>query len=229
MNVSVVIPVINGERFVARAIESVFRQRDDDPGLRLQIIVVDNGSTDGTVDCVHRDFGDSVTLVHEPRPGAGCARNAGVAMADSPWIAFLDADDLWLPGKLREQGRYLAARPEMAMVFCHGVEFSDPPGVFPFDGSTKEYLHAAGMLARRAALDAAGPFPETRCGEFIAWFGWTQTLGLKSNVLPGLFVKRRIHAHNSTRDGRGRAEYAQAMKWLLDRRRGHAAEGVPRP
>ena len=81
----------------------------------------------------------------------------------------------------------------------------------------------SGLLARREVFDVAGPLPEFRCGEFIAWYGWAQTLGLKSLVVPGSFVRRRVHTANTTRNRQGLAEYTQAMHWLMERRRAHAA------
>jgi glycosyltransferase involved in cell wall biosynthesis len=222
-SVSVVIPAHNAARFIGQAIESVFQQCEAAADLDLDVIVVDNTSTDATCDVVQRDFGSKVRLLHEPKPGAACARNAGIAAATAPLIAFLDADDLWLPGKLADQFAALGAQPDVSLVFCHGAEFSDPPAAFPCNLESRPFLHPSGLLARREAFDIAGPLPEFRCGEFIAWYGWAQTLGLKSLVAPGSFVRRRVHADNTTRDRQGLAEYTQAMHWLMERRRAHAA------
>ena len=222
-SVSVVIPAHNAARFIGQAIESVFQQCEAAADLDLDVIVVDNASTDATCDVVQRDFGSKVRLLHEPKPGAACARNAGIAAATAPLIAFLDADDLWLPGKLADQSAALGGQPDVSLVFCHGAEFSDPPAAFPCNLESRPFLHPSGLLARREAFDIAGPLPEFRCGEFIAWYGWAQTLGLKSLVAPGSFVRRRVHADNTTRDRQGLAEYTQAMHWLMERRRSHAA------
>jgi glycosyltransferase involved in cell wall biosynthesis len=222
-SVSVVIPAYNAARFIGQAIESVFQQREAAANLDLDVIVVDNASTDATCDCVQRDFGSKVRLLREPKPGAACARNTGIAVATAPLIAFLDADDLWLPGKLAEQCAALNARPDVSLVFCHSAEFSDPPAAFPCNPESRPCMGLSGLLARREVFDAAGPLPEFRCGEFIAWYGWAQTLGLKSLVVPGSFVRRRVHGDNTTRNRQGLAEYTQAMHWLMERRRAHAA------
>jgi glycosyltransferase involved in cell wall biosynthesis len=222
-SVSVVIPAHNAARFIGQALESVFLQREAAADLDLDVIVVDNASTDATGEGVQRDFGSTVRLVHEPKPGAACARNTGIAAATAPLIAFLDADDLWLPGKLAEQCAALAALPDASLVFCHGAEFSDAPAAYPCNPEARPFVHPSGLLARREVFDIAGPLPEFRCGEFIAWYGWTQTLGLKSLVVPGSFVRRRAHSDNTTRNRQGLAEYTQAMHWLMERRRAHAA------
>ncbi len=222
-SVSVVIPAHNAARFIGQAIESVFQQREAAADLDLDVIVVDNASTDATCDCVQRDFGSKVRLVHEPKPGAACARNAGIAAATAPLIAFLDADDLWLPGKLAEQSAALSTKPDVSLVFCHGAEFSDPQAAFPCNEESRPFISPSGLLARHDVFEIAGPLPEFRCGEFIAWYGWAQTLGLKSLVVPGSLVRRRVHTDNTTRNRQGLAEYTQAMHWLMERRRAHAA------
>ena len=222
-SVSVVIPAHNAARVIGQAIESVFLQCEAAANLDLDVIVVDNASTDTTSDCVERDFGSKVRLVHEPKPGAACARNTGIAAATAPLIAFLDADDLWLPRKLAEQTTALTAQPGVSLVFCHGAEFSDPPAAFPRNTDSRPFMGPSGLLARREVFDVAGPLPEFRCGEFIAWYGWAQTLGLKPLVVPGSFVRRRVHADNTTRNRQGLADYTQAMHWLMERRRCHAA------
>ena len=120
MKVSVIVPVLNGESFLPAALESVLVQTRQLPELELELIVVDNGSEDGTVAMVKEAFGGRVQLVEEPRRGIAQARNAGLALATAPLIALLDADDIWRPDKLALQCRWLDAHPEHALLFCHG-------------------------------------------------------------------------------------------------------------
>lgn len=102
--VSVVIPVYNGEQTIKRALDSVFAQTF--PG--LEVIVVDDASTDGTVDVVAQYKDDRLTLIRSPEnQGAGAARNKGIAEARGRWVAFLDADDAWKPSKLEKQIAFL--------------------------------------------------------------------------------------------------------------------------
>ena len=93
---SVIIPLFDKARFVVDTIESVFAQRHP----ALEIIVVDDASTDGGADLVERTFGDQVTVMRQPNAGPGPARNRGVEAARGDWIAFLDADDRWRPDHL---------------------------------------------------------------------------------------------------------------------------------
>ena len=113
-SISVVVPCYNAERWIASTLRSVLAQ--DWPG--LEIIVVDDGSCDGSATVVAREF-PQVTLVRQPNAGVAAARNCGIERARGDWVAFVDADDIWLPGKLRAQWRALAALPEARMA-CSG-------------------------------------------------------------------------------------------------------------
>jgi glycosyltransferase involved in cell wall biosynthesis len=97
---SVVIPTWNRARLVCDAVNSVLVQRHGE----VQVIVVDDASTDGTVDLLEREFGARITLLRlEHRRGPGGARNAGARLTRGEFVAFLDSDDVWLPGKLEAE------------------------------------------------------------------------------------------------------------------------------
>src|SRR3569833_81721 len=98
MKVSVVIPAWNAQACLSRAIRSVLAQTLPP----FEILVVDDGSTDATPSLV-RQFGSPVRLIHQGHAGAAAARNTGIAAASGEYIAFLDADDEWLPRKLQRQ------------------------------------------------------------------------------------------------------------------------------
>jgi glycosyltransferase involved in cell wall biosynthesis len=101
--VSVVIPVWNRANVIAPAIDSILAQRLPGPDWSLQIIVVDDGSTDGLADAL-RPYGAVITCIrHERNAGAAAARNTGIAAASGDLLAFLDSDDVWLPDKLVNQ------------------------------------------------------------------------------------------------------------------------------
>lgn len=112
--VSVVIPTYNRLALVVEAVESVLAQSHEG----LELIVVDDGSTDGTMEALERRFAgdDRVRLLRQPNGGTASARNRGVAEARAPWTAFLDSDDLWDPGYLASQLALLAASPEVDTV-----------------------------------------------------------------------------------------------------------------
>jgi hypothetical protein len=111
MFVSVVIPVWNGERYLAEAVESVLAQTHTD----FELIIVDDGSTDGTAQIAEsyarRD--PRVRLVRQPNQGVAAARNTGLEVARAPWVACLDHDDLMLSHRLERQIAFIAEHPEV--------------------------------------------------------------------------------------------------------------------
>ncbi len=119
--IAVVIPAYNRARHVASALESVLAQTR----APSEIIVVDDGSTDDTA-AVAESFGANV--LRQSNAGVSAARNAGVRIARSPWIAFLDSDDLWAANKLDVQWEALEACHETGMVFSDFSYFDDATG-----------------------------------------------------------------------------------------------------
>jgi glycosyltransferase involved in cell wall biosynthesis len=117
---SVVIPTWNRARLVAEAVESALAQGEG----RVEVVVVDDGSTDGTAEELARRFGRRIVLLRRPRRGGvGAARNAGVARASGELIAFLDSDDLWLPGKLDAELALFGRFPEAEAVVSDSLTF----------------------------------------------------------------------------------------------------------
>jgi hypothetical protein len=176
--ISVVIPTYNCAHLLGDAIESV---RIQDWG-ELEIVVVDDGSTDGTVALLSSLGGPDLVVVKQENCGPAAARNAGIRRASGDWIAFLDADDLWLPGKLRGQVNALCARPNAAFSFTDALVRNSsgaetvvavPDG----DGDILWHLLAGprfgvgSVLIRRDRLDRIGLFdPALRMGE--DWDMW---------------------------------------------------------
>src|SRR5579885_1878648 len=109
--VSVVMPVHNGARYLAEALESVFAQTFRD----FEVIVVDDGSTDETP-AILRGYGDRLAVISREQGGACAARNLGAERTAAPYVAFLDHDDRWYPRKLEQQTAVLDARPEVVLV-----------------------------------------------------------------------------------------------------------------
>ncbi|MDR5708499.1 MAG: glycosyltransferase family 2 protein, partial [Armatimonadota bacterium] len=111
--VSLVIPAHNAEAYLREALDSVFAQtRPPD-----EVIVVDDGSLDRTPE-IAASYGDRVRLVRQPNRGEAAARNTGVRVAQGELIAFLDADDAWLPGYLTSQLRVYETSGGNCLVFC---------------------------------------------------------------------------------------------------------------
>jgi glycosyltransferase involved in cell wall biosynthesis len=169
--VTVVIPAYNAAAFIRQAIDSVLTQTWP---LR-EILVIDDGSTDATGQ-VLEDYGDSVRVVHKPNGGLSSARNRGIREAEGDLIAFLDADDRWLPDKLARQVKLMADHPDIG--FCSTKTLVETPdgepsgewacpivqdtllktlflqnGAIPGSGS--------GVMARRKLFDLVGLFDES--------------------------------------------------------------------
>ena len=174
---SVVIPCFNAERYVRAALDSVFAQTFTD----FELIVVDDGSADGTVAAV-RECGGSVRLLQQTNQGAGAARNLGIEEASGEYLAFLDADDLWFPWSLQVMKEAIDAN-NAALVFGEVVEFSggepQPPAsaggflctryAHPLDAylgcGYRRYLSPAMALRREVALGVGGYPPGRINGE----------------------------------------------------------------
>ena len=223
MKVSVIIPVRDGERYIADAIGSVLEQTKPP----AELLVVDDASKDETATIVSQYSGSGVRLIQQPPRGAAAARNRGVKLARHELMAFLDADDLWTSTKLEQQCAELQCNATLDMVFGHVRQFVSPE----VDPATRARLrcpsesvpgHLAGtMLIRRESFEKVGVF-ETgwAIGEFLAWYARAQLLGLREKMIPTVLLMRRLHRTNQgilKRSERG--DYVRVMKKILDRRR----------
>src|SRR5580692_1468311 len=110
---SCVVPCYNSEPFLAAAIDSILAQEHRP----LEIIVVDDGSTDASAEIAER-YGEPVSLIRQSNRGPGAARNRGILAATGQYLCFLDADDLYRPGKLTAQLAELEAHPEAELCLC---------------------------------------------------------------------------------------------------------------
>jgi glycosyltransferase involved in cell wall biosynthesis len=116
--VSAIIPVRNGERTLARAIDSALEQRFNGTS---EVIVVDDGSTDSTADIIKR-YGSRVVALHRSWSGLAATRNAGVKVSHGNYLAFLDADDIWLPEKFARSVPLLEQDPGCTLVYHDAIE-----------------------------------------------------------------------------------------------------------
>lgn len=213
--ITVVIPLYQAEPYIAEALDSIRAQtlRPD------HVIVVDDGSTDNGPALVAAR--SDVELVRRPHQGIPPTMQAGLALARSEFIAFLDADDRWLSGKLALQHAYLHAHPDLAMVFGHARRFvMTDSGERILD--TMPGLSGIGGLFRRSAFDRV-PLLSENAGNhwFIDWYNRAHEAGLASRLLPDLVCERRIHDTNHSivcRDDQRRT-YFTAIKAKLERAR----------
>jgi glycosyltransferase involved in cell wall biosynthesis len=111
--VSVVIPAFNARRYVGQAIKSALDQTYPE----IEVILVDDGSTDGTAE-VPETCDPRVRVIAQPNRGVAMARNAGIEASSGDYVAFLDADDLWLPSKIARQMSIATRSREVGLVFC---------------------------------------------------------------------------------------------------------------
>ena len=219
--ISVIIPVYNGEKYLAESIRSAMNQQRAD----VEILVVDNGSTDATP-AVARMFPSARYLRLEQR-GLAKALNYGVEQSQGAFIAFLDADDLWTPDKLSIQLEATARNAAIDMVFGHVEQFISPELADP----AKERLHIrdkrlpgrvkSTLLIRKKSFSKVGPFEESLdFADFIDWYMRAEERKLKELMLPDVLALRRIHGGNlGYTDRDKRVEYVRAIKRGLDRRR----------
>jgi glycosyltransferase involved in cell wall biosynthesis len=176
MTISVVIPAYNAEKYIARTISSVLAQTTKPD----EIIIVDDGSTDNTASEIKK-FADSVTYIHQQNAGASVARNTGIEHAKSDWIAFLDADDQWLPTHLQCQHQILERNPQLA--------WSTANFEICFCNDNKSQIKLDPDISKN--LLAGKDYFENYFEAFIAGStGWTGTMLIKKNALKecGMFT-----------------------------------------
>ena len=207
MRVSVVIPTCNRAHFVRQAITSVLQQDYPD----IELIVVDDGSRDGTA-AVVSGFGPDVRYLWQENRGVSAARNRGVAVSTGDLIAFLDSDDLWLPSKVSAQVGYFAAHA--AAQACHtdevwirhGVRVNErrihrKQGGWQFLASLPRCLISPStIMLRRTLWDRLGGFDESlpACEDYDLWLRLTAVVPV--GFLPKrLVVKRGGHADQLSR------------------------------
>lgn len=220
--VSVIIPTFNGRRHIGETLESVLSQSYGS----LEVIVVDDGSSDLTADLV-AEVAPQAVLIRQEQRGHPAARNRGVKASTGSFLSFLDHDDLWDRAKIEHQMDCFRADPELDLVFGHIQNFFSaeldeeerrrlPVPLHPLPG-----LLQGAMLARRSSFLAVGPFSEEReMGDFVDWYGRAMILQSRTHMLPGTVLHRRIHTTNYQRTHQHlRRLYLPAIKQLLDRRR----------
>ncbi len=220
--ISCIVPVFNGERYLGEALDSIFAQTYRP----LEVIVVDDGSTDGTPDVVAR-YGEQVAYLKQANAGPAAARNRGLSVAKGEFVAFLDADDLWHEEKLARQMARFRARPELELCITHIKNFWVPelkheeerlrntPVARDQPGSSQTWL------ARRALFERVGMFDATLVHrDVMDWMMRLRRQGGVSETLNEVLVYRRIHKNNLNRQrSTFEDELLSMAKSSLDRRR----------
>jgi glycosyltransferase involved in cell wall biosynthesis len=197
--VSVIVPVYNGERHLRDALESILAQ-DYRP---IEVIVVDDGSTDRSAEIV-RQFSE-IRLISQPNQGPAAARNRGILASRGSLIAFLDQDDLWVPGKLTKQLAYLGAHPEVRFVITMQQMFLEPGEARPY-WLKPELLDQPGpgfmpstLLSRRELFDSLGLFDASySTSSDTDWFFRAKDRGVAMATIPEVLLHKRVHGGNQS-------------------------------
>jgi len=222
-SISVMIGVYNAAPYLGEAIESALVQTRRP----LEIIVVDDGSTDGSGE-VARRFGKPVIVVRQENAGNGAARNHAVRLASGDVFAFLDADDRFTPNKLELQWRALEADPALDVVFGYVREFVSPEltaeqvaSIRPPTPEPRPWTAPNLMLIRRESFVRIGPFAEDlKVGVTVDWYARARDAGVREAMLDDVVLERRLHlTNNGLRESDSRAQYLRVLRASLERRR----------
>ena len=194
--VSVIVPVYNGVKFIAEAIESICAQNYHP----LEIIIVDDGSTDDTSKIVQSY--KNIRYIYQPNQGVAAARNTGIKNSSGELIAFLDADDLWEHNKLNVQVDCLLMHPNIGYILGRQQNFLELGIDKPF-WLRKEHLlndHVGflpTLMIRRRIFDKVGLFnTDYIISSDVEWFSRVKDACIPMMVVPEIVLFRRIHSTN---------------------------------
>jgi glycosyltransferase involved in cell wall biosynthesis len=198
--ISCIIPVYNAAAYLAEAVDSVLAQTVEPD----EIIIVDDGSTDGSLDVAAR-YETRLKLVRQENRGPASARNHGLRLAGGELVTFLDADDIWARDKTALQCAVLAERPEVDICMTHVQNFWAPELQHQQVDVDQRYTDAHPgyvcqcLMARRAVFDRVGVFDESlRVSEDTDWFARAERAGVVKHILPDVLVRRRLHGSNTS-------------------------------
>jgi len=226
MHISCIVPVHNGARHLAESLRSVLEQTLTP----LEVLVVDDGSTDGSGDLAEA-FGDPVRVIRRARAGVSAARNEGVRQARGDLVAFLDADDLFLPRKLERQAARFDARPALELCSCLTENFwspevaaherdHDPWLTTPWPRALISWLMRPSLFVRVGGFDERMPLSQD-----VDWNVRAEASGAVAETLPEVLCLRRMHAANTTRHAGAecRSAVVRSVRRHLQRRRAEGA------
>ena len=215
--VSAIIPAYNVESCLSRCLDSVFAQTITPD----EVIVINDGSTDRTSE-ITRSYGDQIVYVEQENQGQGAARNTGLMIATGKYVAFLDADDYWLPDFLQETTAFLSEHDDAVAVSTgyainrRGKQYIGPKDLLAISGSDEngyildsffdtwakyDHVRTGTVLIRNRVIKQAGPQLEIRISQDLEYWGYIATFG------PWGFIPRHLWVGDS---------YSHAMQvgWL---------------
>lgn len=219
--VSAIIPVYNGQRYLAEAIESILKQ-DYHP---LEIIIIDDGSTDSTAK-IAQSYPE-VRYIYQSNQGHGMAKNMGISAAQGEFIAFLDADDIWTYNKLSMQVNYLIQHPDIGYSLCRMSAFLEAGSEWPswlkkdqIGADVPAYLPSA-LVVRKTVFEKIGNFdPTYRHANDSDWFFRAKDAGILMAMIPEVLLQRRVHDSNLSYETEAMmSERMRLLKSSIDRKR----------
>ncbi len=219
--ISVIIPTYNTELYLEEALESI--QNQDYPN--IEIIVVDDGSTDNTAEILKKY---DVQYYYQKNNGVSSAMNSGFELAKGEYIASLDADDLWNSNKLSLQMKMFEEDSNLEIVFCHVKQFVcpkinllDTQLSISKDKAIMKGFSSIAMLIKEESFKKIGNFNESyKYGDFIEWFGRAQDKNVKYTIHDNILAYRRIHKSNMTKNkADARQDYLRIVKEIIARKR----------
>lgn len=201
---------------ISESIQSVLDQTYQS----IELIIVDNGSTDDTLSKIEQLNDARIRVCNEPKRGAAYARNTGVRYAMGSVLAFLDSDDVWAPQKLMLQRKQLKAADSGAMVFTEFREFNVERSLaVPQRSLMSMSLSIITLMLRQSDFMRVGFFNEAlQSGEFMEWYARSVDLGLKTVKVDEVLAFRRIHAGNTALNARTGKDYINACRAILTQR-----------
>ncbi len=220
--ISTIITVHNGADYISEALQSIFQQEYKN----IEIIVVDDGSTDKTATLI-KSYGKKVIYSYQHKTGIAAGKNRGIEIAGGEYFAFLDADDLWTPGKISTQHDCFINEPMLDIVFGNVEHFYCPDlseterSKYHCPEKSMPGISSITMLIKRQSFFKVGMFDtKYRRGIFNDWYLRACEIGLKSHVHPDVMLKRRIHRKNHGIVNKDKSvDYVRMLKASLDRKR----------
>ena len=218
--ISVIIPVYNGARYIATALDSVFSQNYND----IEVIVVNDGSTDNSENIIKLY---NIRYLKQENMGVAVARNNGIKLSKGEFLAFLDQDDVWLPEKLSLQFNQFINQKNLGYLLSHQILHLENGFAKPHWLKSEQlnqpiigYLPST-LMVRTEIFKKIGYFNDKfDIGSDSEWFFRAKELNIEMKIMPEVLVKRLIHSSNQSHSvGNSHMELLRIVKQTLTKKR----------